>query len=375
MKIGIIGAGYVGLVTGVCLSESGNEVICMDKDVSVVENLRQGICPIFEPLLEDLLRKNIKEDRIKFTGDLKIINESSEIIFLCLPTPPDNDGFADTTALFEVSRQIAQLLKESKIIVTKSTIPVGTSDKIKNIFKNFSAHRIRYIFNPEFLKEGNAVNDFMSPDRVIIGSGSAKAIEIIKDLYSAFLRTSDRFIVMDEKSAELTKYASNCMLATRISFMNQMAQLCEKTGANIDFVRAGVGSDSRIGERYLFAGVGYGGSCFPKDIKALIRTSEENGINLNILKAVEETNAQQISLLIQKINRHFGEKLNGKKFSVWGLSFKPKTDDIRESPALKIIKKIIDDGGVVYATDPVSIDKGKAYFKKYSSKVKFFENN
>ena len=272
----------------------------MDNNPEIIESLKNGKCPIYEPLLEELLRKNIKEERLGFTMDLKEVVNSSEIIFLCLPTPQGDDGTADVSRVISAAREIALILQEGKIIVAKSTIPVGTGEKIRNIFSINSVHKINYVYNPEFLKEGNAVMDFMSPDRVVIGSSSNKAIDIIKDLYSAFMRTSNRIITMDEKSAEITKYAANAMLATRISFMNDIALLCEKTGANIDSVRTGIGTDNRIGEKFLFAGVGYGGSCFPKDIKALIKTGDDNGIDFKLLKAVEEINYRQKLMLLHK---------------------------------------------------------------------------
>ena len=374
MKLGIIGTGYVGLVTGTCFAENGNEVICMDNNPDVVSSLSAGNCTIYEPQLEELIKKNIRENRLTFTINLKEVVKNSEIIFLCLPTPPNEDGTADLSRVLSVSKEIASILDENKIIVAKSTIPVGTGEKIRNIFNANSNFKIQYVFNPEFLKEGNAVTDFMSPDRVVLGSNSNKALDVVRELYSGFMRTSNRIIVMDEKSAEITKYAANAMLATRISFMNEIAQLCEKTGADIDFVRSGIASDERIGDKFLFAGAGYGGSCFPKDVKALIKTGEENGISFSILKAVEDINYKQKHLLIQKVKRHFGENLTGKKFAVWGISFKPKTDDIRESPALVLIEEILQAGGFVNSTDPVALEKGKAFFKKKHTKIKFFDN-
>lgn len=374
MKIGIIGTGYVGLVTGTCFAESGNTVFCMDNHQETIDKLKRGVCTIFEPLLEDLLKKNTKENRLIFTTNLKDVTNNADIIFLCLPTPPNEDGTADVSRILDVSGKIAEILEESKIIVAKSTMPVGTSEKIKSIFNTVCKHKIQYVFNPEFLKEGNAVTDFMSPDRVVLGSSSARAIDVMKDLYSAFMRTSSRIIIMDEKSAEITKYAANGMLATRISFMNDIALLCEKTGANIDNVRAGISTDGRIGDKFLFAGSGYGGSCFPKDVRALIRTAEEYGLNLGILKAVEEINSRQKTILYHKIKRFFGEKLKNRKFAVWGLSFKPKTDDIRESPSIVLIEKLLDDGATINATDPAAIEKTKAYFRKFRHRISFYEN-
>jgi len=373
MRIGIIGTGYVGLVTGTCFAESGNDVYCMDNNPKVVETLKKGISTIYEPQLEELIKKNIKEDRLFFTNNLEEAVDKSEIIFLCLPTPPNEDGSADLTHVLNVSKDVARLLKESKIIVAKSTVPVGTSDKVKDIFKKYSKYDIEYAFNPEFLKEGAAVNDFMSPDRVVVGSESEKAIEAMREIYSAFMRTSNRFIVMDEKSSEITKYASNAMLATRISFMNDIAMLCEKVNANIDSIRVGMSTDLRIGDKFLFAGAGYGGSCFPKDVKALIKTGEECEIDFKILKAVEEINQNQRELLFDKIKIHFNHDLNDKTFAIWGLSYKPRTDDIREAPAITLIERIIEEGGKVNVCDPAAIERGKAYFKESSDKVRFFE--
>jgi UDPglucose 6-dehydrogenase len=375
MKVGVIGTGYVGLVMGTCFAESGNDVICMDINEETVAKLKNGISTIYEPQLEELIQKNIKEERLFFTTKLSDIAEKCEIIFLCLPTPPGEDGSADLSHVLGVSKDLAKLLTESKVIAAKSTIPPGSSDKIKAIFKKHARVKIDYVFNPEFLKEGAAVSDFMSPDRVVIGSSSENAIEVMKELYSAFMRVSNRFIVMDEKSAEITKYASNSMLAVRISFMNDIAALCEKTGANIDSVRVGIGTDERIGEKFLFAGVGYGGSCFPKDVKALIKTGEEYDLDFKILRAAEDINKKQKLVLFKKIKRHFGEKLSGKNFAVWGLSFKPRTDDIRESPAIEIIDRILKAGGRVTVFDPAANEKGKAYYSEYPEKVKFTENN
>lgn len=373
MKIGIIGTGYVGLVTGTCFAESGNDVYCMDNNPKVVETLKKGVSTIYEPQLEELIKKNIKENRLFFTDSLEETVNKSEVIFLCLPTPPNEDGSADLTHVLNASKDVAQLLKESKIIVAKSTVPVGTSDKVKEIFKKYSKYDIEYVFNPEFLKEGAAVNDFMSPDRVVVGSKSEKAIDAMREIYSAFMRTSNRFIVMDEKSSEITKYAANAMLATRISFMNDIALLCEKVNADIDSIRVGMSTDLRIGDKFLFAGAGYGGSCFPKDVKALIKTGEECEIDFKILKAVEEINQNQRKLLFKKIIKHFNNDLTGKTFAVWGLSYKPRTDDIREAPAITLIEKIIDEGGKVNVCDPAAIEKGKVYFKDRSDKVRFFE--
>jgi UDPglucose 6-dehydrogenase len=374
MKLGIIGTGYVGLVTGICFAEGGNDVICMDNNPEVVEKLKKGICTIYEPQLETLLQRNLKEKRLQFTNDLKATIENSDIIFLCLPTPPNEDGSADLRHVLSVSELIAENLKSEKIIVAKSTIPVGTSEKIKEIFKDKTAVKINYVFNPEFLKEGSAVDDFMYPDRVIIGSESEAAIEVMKDLYSPFMRTSDRLLVMDEKSAEVTKYAANAMLAVRISFMNNIAALCEATGANVDSIRIGIGTDERIGSKFLFPGPGYGGSCFPKDTKAIIKTGEEYGIEMKLINAAEEINHEQKRIIFRKVKNYFKENLKGKKIAVWGLSYKPRTDDIRESPSLVLIKELIENEVTISAYDPEAMEKAKEYFSESNGKLSFSQN-
>lgn len=374
MKLGIIGTGYAGLVAGTCFAESGNDVICMDNDSVLIESLKSGVSTIYEPLLDELLKKNLRESRIRFTTSLSEVARHSEIVFICLPARQNDEDSSDISLILDVLKDFLKWVNENKLVVVKSTIPSGSGEKIKSILKSCTEYKISYAYNPEFLKEGNAVSDFMSPDRIIIGSSSGRAADKLKELYSAFMRTSNRIIIMDERSAELSKYATNAMLASRISFMNEIALLCEKTGANIDSVRAGIGSDSRIGERYLFAGVGYGGSCFANDLKSLIKTGDENQVDFKLLKAVEEINERQIAILLQKIKRHFGEKLIGRKFAVWGLSFKPKTDDIRESPAVEIAKRILKDGAMLNLTDPVAIEKTKSVLKRRSGKIKFFEN-
>lgn len=375
MKLGIIGTGHVGLVAGTCFAETGNDVICMDNNPVLIEKLNNGECTIYEPLLDELLKKNLKESRLRFSTCLSEVALHSEIVFICLPALQSEEETSDLNRIIDVIKEFLISVTESKLLVVKSTIPLGSGEKIKSVLKSFTEHKISYAYNPEFLKEGNAVSDFMSPDRIIIGSASIRAADTLKELYSAFIRTSNRIIVMDERSAELSKYAANAMLASRISFMNEIASLCEKTGANIDSVRAGIGSDSRIGERYLFAGIGYGGSCFSNDLKSLIKTGDENQVDFKLLKAVEEINNKQKLILLQKIKRHFGEKFNGRKFALWGLSFKPKTDDIRESPAIEIAKKILEEGASLNLTDPVALEKAKLVLKKRTGKIKFFENN
>lgn len=374
MKLGVIGTGFIGLVAGTCFAEYGNDVVCMDINTELLENLKSGKCSLYEPFLEELLKKNIKENRIVFSSALKDVIHHSEIIFLCLPALYEGDGSQDISNITEISKEILKLLNDNKIIVLKSTVPAGSCEKIRNSFKGNPEYKISFAYNPEFMKKGNAVNDFMSPDRVIIGSSSSKAIDALKELYTDFVSTPNKIIVMDERSAEITKLATNAMLAARISFMNEISLLCEKTGANPELVRTGIGTDNRIGESYLFAGTGYGGNSFSGDIKSLIKAGEENQVEFKLLKAVEEINDKQKLVLIQKIKRHFGENFSGKKFAVWGLSFKPKTDDIRESPSIELIQKILENGGAVSLFDPAANEKAKFIFKKRTGKVKFFES-
>jgi len=374
MKLGVIGTGFIGLVAGTCFAEYGNDVMCMDSNTDLIEALKSGKCNFYEPFLEELLKKNIKEDRLVFSSVPKEVVQHSEIIFLCLPAIYEGDGSSDVSNILEISKEILKLLNDNKIVVLKSTVPAGACEKIRNSLKGNPEFKISFAYNPEFMKKGNAVNDFMFPDRVIIGSSSSKAIDALKELYADFVSTPNKIIVMDERSAEITKFATNAMLASRISLMNEISQLCEKTGANPELVRTGIGTDKRIGERYLFAGTGYGGNSFSRDLKALIKAGEENQIEFKLLKAVEEINDKQKLVLLQKIKRHFGENFSGRKFAVWGLSFKPKTDDIRESPSIEIIQKILENGGSVNLFDPAAIEKAKFLFKKRTGKVKFFES-
>jgi UDPglucose 6-dehydrogenase len=373
MKIGIIGTGYVGLVTGVCFAENGNEVICMDVNEKKIEQLKTGDPVIYEPQLEELLKKNLEENRISFTTSLKETVQTSDIIFLCLPTPPNEDGSVDLSHVLDVSNKLAGFINGYKIIVSKSTVPVGTCAAIKKIISGKTKFKFDVISNPEFLKEGAAVADFMSPDRVIVGTRSKKAAKIMLDLYSSFMRVSERFILMDEKSSELTKYTANAMLALRISYMNEVANLCEKTGANIHMVRKGIGSDSRIGSSFLFPGVGYGGSCFPKDVKGLLNTSAEFGYNFQTLKAIDEVNKRQKLILVEKIKKHFKGKLAGKVITIWGLSYKPRTDDIREAPSLTIIEELLRLGVKINAYDPAAMGNFRKFYPFLH--VKLFKNN
>ncbi|MFM1821335.1 MAG: hypothetical protein RLZZ402_1694 [Bacteroidota bacterium] len=365
MKIAVIGTGYVGLVSGTCFSETGNIVTCVDIDQSKIDRLNQGEITIYEPGLEKMFLKNLRDGRLKFTTDLKEGIKDSLIVFLALPTPPGEDGSADLKYVLGVADQLGRILEDYKVIVDKSTVPVGTADKVKAAIAKHAKVDFDVVSNPEFLREGVAVEDFMKPDRVVIGASSERAKKVMGDLYSPFLRQGNPLIYMDEKSAELTKYAANSFLATKISFMNEIAQLCERLGANVDMVRRGIGSDDRIGKRFLFPGIGYGGSCFPKDVQALIKSSEEVAYDFQILKSVESVNALQKLLLVQKIRTYFNYDLQGKHFALWGLAFKPNTDDIREAPSLSIIDALKKDGATLTAYDPEAMLNVKAQLGDY----------
>ncbi len=358
-KITVVGTGYVGLVTGTCLAETGNYVTCVDIDKNKVEKMCQGIVPIYEPHLDNLFQRNIKAGRLSFTTNLQEAITSSQIIFLALPTPPGEDGSADLSYVLNVSSQIADIVNEYKIIITKSTVPVGTADKVKKIFQDKNKSFVDVVSNPEFLREGFAVDDFMKPDRIVIGTESPKAKTILTELYNPFVRQGNPLIFMDEKSAEITKYAANAFLATKISFMNEIANLCEKTGANVDMVRIGIGNDERIGKRFLFSGIGYGGSCFPKDVMALHYTASEYNYEFKILDAVMQVNRIQKSIIIQKIKSFFHNNLSGKKIAIWGLAFKPDTDDVREAPAIDIIQSLIKENVIVSVYDPEAMSNFK----------------
>jgi UDPglucose 6-dehydrogenase len=359
MKIAVVGTGYVGLVTGTCFAETGNKVVCVDIDQSKVEKLSSGEITIYEPGLEKLFLRNIKEERLRFTTSLASVVEDVEMIFLALPTPPGADGAADLKYVLGVADEIGKLIKDYKVIVNKSTVPVGTADKVRAaIAKNYKGE-FDVVSNPEFLREGVAVEDFMKPDRVVIGTSSERAKKLMSELYAPYVRQGNPIIFMDERSSELTKYAANSFLAMKISFMNEIAQICERVGADVDLIRKGLGTDPRIGEKFLAAGIGVGGSCFPKDLKALIKISDEVGYDLKILKAVESVNANQRVHLVSKIKQHFGKELTGKKIAIWGLSFKPGTDDIREAPSLYLIDALLNEGVVVTAYDPKAIDNTK----------------
>ena len=363
MRITVIGTGYVGLVAGACLADMGNDVICVDNNDEKLKKLEQGIIPIYEPGLEELVKSNVLENRLSFTSNIDMAVKKSEVCFIAVGTPQDEDGSADLHYVLGVAEEIAKAMNGYKVIVDKSTVPVGTAEKVAEIIRKHTDYDFDVVSNPEFLKQGNAVDDFLLPDRVVIGSNSEKATAIMQDIYSPSFRTGNRVIVMDVKSAEMTKYASNSFLATKISFMNEIAQLCEKVGANAEMVRVGMSTDSRIGNKFLFPGLGYGGSCFPKDVKALIKTGADNGIDMNIIKSADETNKQQRQLFINKIIARFGEDLTDKTFAVWGLAFKPKTDDMREAPAITIINDLLNRGAKVQAYDPKAMNSAKYHFQ------------
>lgn len=372
MKLSVIGTGYVGLVQGACFADTGNNVICMDIDEKKINSLKKGTIPIYEPGLEELVRKNVQEGRLEFTTSIKTAVQKSDIIFLCLPTPPSEDGSADLTHVLSVANQIAELANGEKIVVSKSTVPVGTVDKIKRVLKKKAKYPMEVVSNPEFLKEGSALQDSLKPDRVVIGTKSRKAGATLQELYEPFVRTGNPIIVMDERSSEMTKYAANAFLATKISFMNELANLCEEVGADIDSIRRGIGSDPRIGKQFLFPGVGYGGSCFPKDVKALVMTAEKYGNALTILRSVDKVNEEQKRVLLGKLNKHFKNQLKGKTIVLWGLSFKPQTDDIREAPSLVMIRELLGAGAKVRAHDPIANMMVEPLFR---GKVEFYENS
>ena len=365
MNIAIVGTGYVGLVSGTCFAETGVNVTCVDVDAQKIERLKNGEIPIYEPGLDQLVLKNVKAGRLKFTTDLASILNEQEIVFSAVGTPPDEDGSADLKYVLQVAKTIGENLNRYLVVVTKSTVPVGTARKVRHTIEEELKKRgvdvpFDVASNPEFLKEGNAIKDFMSPDRVVVGVESEKAKKTLTKLYKPFLINNFRVIFMDIPSAEMTKYAANSMLATRISFMNDIANLCERVGADVNMVRAGIGSDTRIGRKFLYAGCGYGGSCFPKDVKALIKTADQNGYSMEVLKAVERVNEKQKSVLFEKLQKAYdGESLNGKIVAMWGLSFKPETDDMRESTALVMIDKLLEAGCTIRVYDPIAMDECK----------------
>ena len=364
MKIAIVGTGYVGLVTGTCFAEVGMNVTCIDVDQHKIDNLHKGILPIYEPGLDEMVKRNVEKKRLHFSTNLAEAIQDAEVVFIAVGTPPDEDGSADLKYVIAVATSIGENAKNEMVVVTKSTVPVGTAEKVRAALKEQLAKRkskleIYVASNPEFLKEGAAIDDFMKPDRIVVGVDNPKAEEFIRKLYKPFLMNGHPIYFMDIPSAEMTKYAANAMLATKISFMNDIANLCEIMGADVNMVRKGIGSDTRIGTKFIYPGVGYGGSCFPKDVKALIKTAKENKYNMRVLSAVEEVNENQKEVLFDKVKLHFNGKLKDKKFALWGLSFKPKTDDMREAPSLVIIKKLLNEGARIIAYDPVAMHETK----------------
>ncbi len=371
MKIAVIGTGYVGLVTGTCLAETGNEVICVDIDKEKVEKMRNGIVPIYEPHLDVLFERNIKANRLSFTTSLDEGLAHGEIIFLALPTPEDEDGSADLSYVLNVSEEIGKKIKEYKVIVDKSTVPVGTAEKVHSVIAKNASCEFDVVSNPEFLREGFAVDDFLKPERIVVGSSSERATAMMKKLYGPFVRSGNPIIIMDEKSAELTKYAANSFLATKITFMNEIANYCEKVGADVDMVRAGMGSDSRIGKRFLFPGIGYGGSCFPKDVKALQKAGKDKNYDFKILTSVIEINSAQKTILLPKINAYFNNDLKGKTIAIWGLAFKPETDDIREAPSIDMMEALLKKGANLQVFDPEAM---KNIEKRFGDKLNYSES-
>ena len=367
MKISIFGSGYVGLVTGICFAEQGNEVICVDIDKDKIKSLQSGVIPIYEPGLEGLLSNNLKNDRIHFSGSIQEGVDFSDLIFIAVGTPSDEDGSADLQYVLSVAKSIGQYMSSDKLIVNKSTVPVGTADRVASTIRSELSMRnstlnFQVASNPEFLKEGAAVEDFMKPDRIVIGTEDANSIEVFKTLYAPFNRNHDKMVFMDARSAELTKYAANVMLAARISLMNELANMADQLGADIEAVRKGIGSDPRIGPNFLYAGTGYGGSCFPKDVKALIHIANNIGVKASIVESVEEVNAKQKTVLFDKLNKHFKGRLSGKIISLWGLAFKPNTDDMREAPSRTLIDKLIASGAIVHAYDPQAADEARRLY-------------
>ena len=371
MKISVIGTGYVGLVTGTCLAETGNEVICVDIDEEKVKKMRSGEVPIYEPHLDVLFERNIKANRLNFSTSLEEGLEHGDIIFLALPTPEDEDGSADLKYILGVADEIGKFIKEYKVIVDKSTVPVGTSDKVKEVISKNAKVDFDVVSNPEFLREGFAVDDFLKPERIVVGASSEKASKLMQKLYKPFVRSGNPIIIMDEKSAELTKYAANSFLATKITFMNEIANFCEKVGADVDKVRAGMGTDSRIGKRFLFPGIGYGGSCFPKDVKALNKSGNDIGYNFKILDAVIKVNDDQKRILIPRIDKYFNNDLSDKTIAIWGLAFKPETDDIREAPALYMIEELLKRGAKINVFDPEAMENVE---RKFGNSINYATN-
>jgi UDPglucose 6-dehydrogenase len=372
MNIAVIGTGYVGLVAGSCLAESGNDVSCVDNDASKIETLNKGVIPIYEPGLPEIIERNVREERLTFTTDFDAAVKKSFIIFIAVGTPPLPNGAADLRAIFQVATGIGRAMDRYKVIVVKSTVPVGTNEKIREILKKETNQPFDLLSNPEFLKQGAAVEDFMKPDRVIVGADDVRPAEILRDLYAPFVRTGSPVLIVDTRTAEMLKYAANAFLAARISFMNEIANLCEHVGANVDMIRKGLASDSRIGPAFLFPGVGYGGSCFPKDIRALIDTGRQVQYEMQILEAVDKVNRNQSLRFVEKIRNHFKGNLRDKQLGVWGLSFKPRTNDMRDAPAITIIENLLSDGASIVAYDPEAVDEAK---KIFNTRIHLASNN
>ncbi len=372
MKLTVIGTGYVGLVVGVCFAEVGNDVICVDVDQRKIDMLNRGEIPIYEPGLKEMLERVVRQGRLSFSMDTRAAVEQSKVVFIAVGTPPDEDGSADLQHVLAAAREVAGAMKDYTVVVDKSTVPVGTADKVRAAMKEVTDLDFDVVSNPEFLKEGAAINDFLKPDRVVVGADSERAREIMLELYGPFVRTGHPIITMDVRSAELTKYAANAMLATKISFMNEIARICDRVGANVEKVRLGIGSDTRIGPQFLFPGIGYGGSCFPKDVKAIIKTAQEYDYDFRILQAVEEVNAGQKRLMVDMVKAHFGEDLSGKTFALWGLAFKPRTDDMREAPSLEVIKGLSEAGARFKVYDPEAMEECE---RKIGDAVEYASDN
>jgi len=371
MKLAVIGTGYVGLVTGTCLAETGNDVICVDINEAKVKQMQAGEVPIYEPGLDLLFHRNIEQERLTFTTNLAEAVKDAQIIFMALPTPPGGDGAADLSYILGAAKDISKLITGYKVIVNKSTVPVGTADKVKAVFAENTSIEVDVVSNPEFLREGVAVDDFMKPDRVVLGTKSERAKKLMTELYGPYVRQGTPILFMDERSSELTKYAANSFLATKITFMNEIANLCELVGADVDAVRRGIGSDDRIGKRFLFPGVGYGGSCFPKDVQALVKSSDDYAYDFQILKSVMEVNERQKTILVDKVLKYYKGDIKGKHFALWGLAFKPETDDIREAPALYIIDELVKNGATVTVFDPEAMGNVKNIL---GDKIKYAKN-
>jgi UDPglucose 6-dehydrogenase len=379
MNVVVIGSGYVGLVSGACFSEMGNQITCVDLDAAKIKTLNSGSIPMFEPGLEQMVLRNVKNKNLSFTANLAVAINTAEIVFIAVGTPAGADDAADLQYVFMAAASIGKTMQKRLIVVNKSTVPVGTADKVRAIIQRELEERksdleFDMVSNPEFLKEGTAINDFMKPDRVVIGASAQGAIDTMKQLYSPFFRTHDRFITMDIRSAEMTKYAANAMLATKISFMNEIANICERVGADANQVRIGIGSDKRIGYSFIYPGAGYGGSCFPKDVKALNKIAQEHGYTANLIAAVEEVNNAQKLVIVQKIVKRFGEDLTGKTFALWGLAFKPGTDDMREAPSIHVVKELVNRGAKVHAYDPKAIEEATKYYLKGVENVAYFNS-